>query len=241
MAPDNAGNQPPKPNQPDPNAATMAAGPPLMKDEDIDRMLSEIGGAAAPANDAATMVQPVSGGMPPAAPMSPSNAGPEAQPFAPPAQVVIPPPPAQTSGGSIPVSPGPAGGVAGNAFGAPPALAVQSAPPSNAGTGGALILFVTGPHGDEKVEWKNKEILLGRNDAKTRVFPEVNLDDSAASRRHLSIWLDDIDSRYYAQDLESANGTMLNDRDLKPGEPTILNNGDVLKIGTRYSIKVQIS
>ncbi len=89
MAPNNAGNQPPKPNLADPNAATMAAGPPPMKDEDINRMLSEIGGAPAPANDpanAATMVQPVSGGMLPAAPLSPSNAGPEAQPFAPPAQ-----------------------------------------------------------------------------------------------------------------------------------------------------------
>jgi pSer/pThr/pTyr-binding forkhead associated (FHA) protein len=106
---------------------------------------------------------------------------------------------------------------------------------------GKLTLQISGPYGDEKVDWKGTEILLGRNDAKTRVFPEVNLDDNAASRRHLSIWKDDADSLFYAQDLESANGTLLNGRDLVPGEPTQLNNGDILKIGTRYSIKVQIS
>lgn len=245
-----AGNPPANPNLPDPSAATTVAGPPQMKDEDIDRMLSEISPNPAPASDPAkpaTMVGPMGSGNLANPPVPPSNAGPAAPPAMPPAPVVAPPPsppPAQTGGGSSPVPPAPATGTAGNAFGAPPAPPIQSVSTPTTrgtGTGGALILFVTGPYGDEKVDWKGTEILLGRNDAKTRVFPEVNLDDSAASRRHLSIWLDEIDNRYYAQDLESANGTMLNDRDLKPGEPTILNNGDVLKIGTRYSIKVQIS
>jgi hypothetical protein len=210
-----------------------------MKDEDINRMLSEIGPNADPAN-APTMTNAVPGAFPASAPVSAMNAGPEAQPVAPPSQVVVPPAPAQTSGGSIPVPPGPAGGVAGNAFGAPPAPPVQSAPAASTGTG-TLTLQITGPYGEETVTWTGKEILLGRNDAKTRVFPEVNLDDSAASRRHLAVWLEDIDNQYYAQDLESANGTLLNGRDLKPGEPTALNNGDVLKIGTRYTIQVQIS
>lgn len=251
------GNQPFNPNansnMVDPNAPTTISPVTPLKDDDINRMLAEIdnpGPAKGPAQG------PASGPIPAPAPdpdeanaptvhaipsgsLSAANAGPEAQPVAPPSQVVTPPPPAQTSGGSIPVPPGPAGGVAGNAFGAPPAPAPVANPPIS--TGGSLTLLISGPYGEERVDWKGTEILLGRNDAKTRVFPEVNLDDSAASRRHLSIWLDEIDNRYYAQDLESANGTVLNGRDLKPGEPTSINNGDVLKIGTRYSIKVQIS
>jgi hypothetical protein len=205
-----------------------------MKDEEINRMLGELNNPAAPAS-------PGVSGIPAVAPLAASNAGPEAQPAVVPSQVVAPPPPAQTSGGSVPVPPGPAGGIAGNAFGAPPAPVAPPAPASGAGSGGALSLHISGPYGDETVDWQGKEILLGRNDAKTRVFPEVNLDDSAASRRHLSIWLEDVDNKYYAQDLESANGTLLNGRDLKPGEPTIINNGDVLKIGTRYTIQVRIS
>jgi hypothetical protein len=220
--------------QGDPNAATVISAPPQMKDEDINRMLGELNSPEAPAS-------PGAGGIPAAAPLAASNAGPAAQPAAVPAQVAAPPPPAQSSGGSVPVPPGPAGGVAGNAFGAPAAPVAQPAPASGTGSGGALSLHISGPYGDETVDWQGKEILLGRNDAKTRVFPEVNLDDSAASRRHLSIWLEDVDSKYYAQDLESANGTLLNGRDLKPGEPTIINNGDVLKIGTRYTIQVRIS
>lgn len=226
---------------PDPNAATVVSAPPQMKDEDLNRMLGEINPNPAPANQPSP--GPGAGGTVAGAPVSASNAGPEAQPATVPAQTVVPPPPAQTSGGSLPVPSGPAGGVAGNAFGMPPAPAAPpaAASPASSTGPGTLTLHIAGPYGDETVTWQDKEILLGRNDAKTRVFPEVNLDDSAASRRHLAVWLEDIDSKYYAQDLESANGTLLNGRDLKPGEPTILNDGDVLKIGTRYTIQVRIS
>jgi len=101
-------------------------------------------------------------------------------------------------------------------------------------------LQVAGPYGEENLEYKGQELLLGRQDAKTRVFPDVNLDDSAASRRHVSIWKETNDGFFYVQDLESSNGTSLNGRDLEPGGPTRLNNGDVIKIGTRYSIQVRI-
>jgi hypothetical protein len=245
----------------DPMAATMTSAPQPppqgMKDDDIDRALAGLDSAAGPSSDPTndpTVVGPILVQAPTNQPPSTANTGPEAQPFNSLGQTVTSPPPAQTGGGSVPVQPGPPGGVAGNAFGAPPAnvspvppnatqpVPVMARPAGQAGGGnGALILQITGPLGNETVEWKGAEILLGRNDAKTRVFPEVNLDDNAASRRHLSVWKDDADGLYYAQDLESANGTLLNGRDLKPGEPTLINDGDVLKIGTRYSIKVQIS
>jgi FHA domain/Double zinc ribbon len=105
----------------------------------------------------------------------------------------------------------------------------------------SLKLNVTGPHGNELIEWKGVEILLGRQDAKTRVFPHVNLDDGAASRRHLAIWKDETDGYFYAQDLESSNGSLLNSKEMDPGEPMQLKNGDIIKIGTRYSIEAKIS
>ncbi len=127
---------------------------------------------------------------------------------------------------------------AANAFSAP--VVPAAAPPVPAAAPGSFTLHIAGPYGDEVIEWSGREFLLGRNDPKTRIFPDVNLDDSAASRRHLAIWKETSDGLYYAQDLESANGTILNGRDLKPGEPTELHHGDVLKIGTRYTIQVRI-
>lgn len=241
----------------DPMAATLTAAPSQppqqqgMKDDDIDRELAALDNGQASSRDASEAPTSV-GPVPVMAPPPVSSSGPVSQPYNAQGAAVTSPAPVQTGGGSIPVQPGPQGGVAGNAFGAPANLppvssnATQPVPvipqtgPASGGNG-KLSLHISGPYGDEKIEWKGTEILLGRNDAKTRVFPEVNLDDNAASRRHLSIWKDDADSQFYAQDLESANGTLLNGRDLTPGEPTLLNNGDVLKIGTRYSIKVEIS
>ncbi len=119
--------------------------------------------------------------------------------------------------------------------------AVAPVQPAIATAPGKLALNVFGPYGVDTVEYKGKELLLGRQDIKTRVFPDVNLDDGASSRRHLSMWLDELDGHFYAQDLESSNGSALNGRDMEPGAPTQLHNGDVIKIGTRYSIQVRIS
>lgn len=133
-----------------------------------------------------------------------------------------------------------------NAFAAPPApttvnnpaqVSSQSAP----ATSNRLILSVTGPYGNQTVEYVGRELLLGRNDAKTRVFPDVNLDDSAASRRHLSIWYEDSEGQFYVQDLESANGTNLNGQDIETGVPIKLGNNDIIKVGTRYSMQAHIS
>jgi hypothetical protein len=128
-----------------------------------------------------------------------------------------------------------------NAFSAPTVVATPvSTPTATAGTT-QLTLNVSGPYGQQIVEFQGRELLLGRTDAKTRVFPDVNLDDSAASRRHVSVWLESGEGQFYVQDLESANGTSLNGNDIDPGVPIKLNNGDILKIGTRYSIQIHIS
>ncbi|MHB2015596.1 MAG: FHA domain-containing protein [Candidatus Xenobia bacterium] len=91
-----------------------------------------------------------------------------------------------------------------------------------------------------EILYAGHEMLFGRHDARTRVTPDVEIHDSAASRRHLSIWWEARDKCYYAQDLESGNGTQLNDVPLQPGVPTALKHGDVLQIGTTCQIRVRI-
>jgi|GEM_PF-513949 len=144
----------------------------------------------------------------------------------PPAPVVAVPP--------TPIAPAiqPVGG-----FSAPAQPAPVAAPvvPNN------MTLNVSGPYGPDTIEYKGRELLLGRQDVKTRVFPDVNLDDGASSRRHLSIWKETADGFFYAQDLESSNGTYLNDLEMPTGDPVQLKDGDVIKIGTRYNIKINIS
>ena len=117
---------------------------------------------------------------------------------------------------------------------APPTPAPAPQPTSVA----TFTLHVSGPHGDETIPYPGREMLLGRRDPRTRVFPDLNLDDSATSRRHLALWIDADEGKAYAQDLESANGTSLNGHDLEPGNPTELKDGDTIKVGTRYSIQV---
>lgn len=199
-----------------------------MKDDDLERELAQLKGSVLGTADPGPTLPPVTN-LPSLDPAP-----------------LTPPPATATPAGNGAAAANPA-----NAFGAPVAdppanafgvTAPLTTPPSTStGPATSLKLHVTGPYGDETVEWKGQELLLGRRDPKTRVFPDVNLDDSAASRRHLSIWLESNDSKFYAQDLESANGTSLNGRDLRPGEPTELHNNDVLKVGTRYSIQVRIA
>lgn len=217
---------------------------------------------AAPSNgSAAAVIAPVTPPAPPAGGMKDDDlerelaalkgqvGAPTPTPVVPAADPVTPPPVAATPD-PTPAPPLSSGN--GNAFGAPasspttnafataPLTTPTAVAPTTSGTQ-VMRLHVTGPFGEEMVEWKGQELLLGRRDPKTRVFPDVNLDDSAASRRHLSLWLESGDGKFYAQDLESANGTTLNGRDLRPGEPTEVHNNDILKIGTRYSIQVRIS
>jgi hypothetical protein len=208
-----------------------------MSDADIDRelaaMKAQFGGSASPSVASPTDLDPV-------APSDPATPATDPTPDPAPATAQIPIQQSNpVSGGFGAIG---AATPSANPFGTP--SSAPTAPPmSNVGASGqrSLRLHVAGPYGDEMVEYKGVELLLGRRDPKTRVFPDVNLDDAAASRRHLALWLDKDDGKFYAQDLESANGTSLNGQDLPPGEPVAVNNNDVLKIGTRYSIQVRVS
>ncbi len=99
-------------------------------------------------------------------------------------------------------------------------------------------LLVQGPEGEQRIEFQGQDLLCGRRDTRTRVFPDLELDDSAASRRHLMLFQED--GRLWAQDLESGNGTIRNSTLMPPGEPQELRDGDVFKIGRRYVLKLRI-
>lgn len=80
----------------------------------------------------------------------------------------------------------------------------------------------------------SKAIHLGRLDATSEVFPEVDLTDDnglekGVSRRHARIFKRD--GNIVVEDLGSINGTFVNGKRLAPYLPELLNDGDQLLLG----------
>ena len=78
-------------------------------------------------------------------------------------------------------------------------------------------------------------ILIGRQDAARGHFPDLDLNhdggyDSGVSRRHARLAL--VDAATYIEDLDSANGSFLNDQRLQPRTPYRLQSGDELRLGS---------
>ncbi len=78
------------------------------------------------------------------------------------------------------------------------------------------------------------ETLIGRLDPHRGIRPTVDLSKydpaSRVSRRHARITIKS--GQFYLEDLGSANGTIINGRArLKPQQPAMLANGDLVKIG----------
>ena len=121
----------------------------------------------------------------------------------------------------------------------PAAVATQAVPRGLAQVTGKAITFVVhDPAGVTRIPFTGKELLCGRRDERIRIFPDIVLDDPAASRRHLALFADG--GKLWAQDLESGNGTELNATQIVPGEPIELHHSDVLKIGEHVTIQVEI-
>jgi len=78
-------------------------------------------------------------------------------------------------------------------------------------------------------------ILIGRQDNSRGFFPDLDLNndggyDSGVSRRHARIAV--INEATYVEDLESANGTFINDQRLQPRTPHRLKENDELRLGS---------
>jgi uncharacterized Zn finger protein (UPF0148 family) len=78
------------------------------------------------------------------------------------------------------------------------------------------------------------EVIAGREDPGSNIFPELNLgpyntEKGAISRRHAKFSLRD--DRWQIEDLNSTNFTFLNKQKLQPGQLYPLNNGDEIRLG----------
>ena len=87
------------------------------------------------------------------------------------------------------------------------------------------------------------EILIGREDPISGIFPEVDLTyhggvEGGVSRRHAKLMKQG--DQWMAQDLKSTNHTYINRSRLTPGKPKPLNHGDQLRVG-RLVFTLQIS
>jgi hypothetical protein len=107
-----------------------------------------------------------------------------------------------------------------------------SAPASAVGLSGARL--VVSDSGAEILIPSKAEVLVGREDPVSNVFPDVDLtphggDEAGVSRRHMRILQQG--GRFLAEDLGSTNYTLVNRKRLEPGIPHPLAEGDEIRVG----------
>ena len=78
-------------------------------------------------------------------------------------------------------------------------------------------------------------VLIGRQDSARGFFPDLDLNndggyDGGVSRRHARISING--NAAYIEDLESANGTFINDQRVQPRTPQRLKAADELRLGS---------
>lgn len=78
------------------------------------------------------------------------------------------------------------------------------------------------------------EVLIGRTDPISQIFPEIDLtayggDEGGVSRKHCKITI--AGNQFFAEDLGSSNGSWIGATRLQPNTRTALNNGDQLRLG----------
>ena len=88
----------------------------------------------------------------------------------------------------------------------------------------ASLLVISGPKSGDYFLLGREAVVIGRDE----VSP-IQIVDEAVSRRHLRIGLDGDGGRYVAEDLDSANGTYVNDVLVEKSRP--LADGDTVRLG----------
>jgi hypothetical protein len=78
------------------------------------------------------------------------------------------------------------------------------------------------------------EVLIGREDAVSNIFPDIDLtphngEEGGVGRRHARILYSG--GQYMIEDLSSINFTFLNKQKLTPKTPTVLRDGDEIRLG----------
>jgi pSer/pThr/pTyr-binding forkhead associated (FHA) protein len=88
----------------------------------------------------------------------------------------------------------------------------------------ASILIISGSSEGDFYLLGRQPVTVGRDDG-----CHIQIADDAVSRRHLQIRLDRERKKYFAQDMQSANGTLVNDHPIKGDTP--LADGDIIGLG----------
>ena len=114
---------------------------------------------------------------------------------------------------------------------APAPQPATPAPATVPGTGPRLIVAASGA---EIPLPAKAEILVGREDPVSGIFPDVDLsphggEEGGVSRRHLKITIQG--GQYSAEDLNSTNYTLVNKTKLDPGVKRPLADGDEVRVG----------
>jgi len=109
--------------------------------------------------------------------------------------------------------------------------------------GGPALKLVLADTGEEIGLPEKDEVLVGREDPASSIFPDIdttpyNGEEDGVSRRHARIFQQG--REYYVEDLNSINSTFLNKNKLEPHSPNVIADGDELMLG-RLKFKVSLN
>jgi pSer/pThr/pTyr-binding forkhead associated (FHA) protein len=79
-----------------------------------------------------------------------------------------------------------------------------------------------------------KEVIIGREDPVSGIFPEIDLDphgghDGGVGRKHARMFIQN--EQLMVEDQDSVNGTFINKKKLNAFQPHLLNDGDEVRLG----------
>ncbi len=102
------------------------------------------------------------------------------------------------------------------------------------GAGGVLVMHIRDSIAPLTVRLGD-ELIIGRFDPQNKMFPDLDLSlydalDKGVSRRHAAIRRNG--DALNVVDLDSPNGTFLNGQRLPPQQPSVLHDGDELRLGS---------
>lgn len=100
----------------------------------------------------------------------------------------------------------------------------QPRPAQHAGSRPPVLTVTTGPLAGTTIPLRPGGVVIGRNPECALVLP-----DDFASGRHVKVYA--TTEGWYAEDLGSTNGTLLDDSALRPGSPQPMRAGAVLTVG----------
>ncbi|HLE41185.1 MAG TPA: FHA domain-containing protein [Nitrospirota bacterium] len=108
-------------------------------------------------------------------------------------------------------------------------------------TGNGSQLVLTSRDGSKLDIPAKDEVVIGRDDPVSEVFPDLDLTDlggmdSGVSRKHAIIHR--TGAEYTIEDLESTNGTYVNKKRIQPHVPQAIKAGDELRFG-KLALAVQ--